>query len=72
MSDSGIVSKGAEVSASVSTSAGKTPRELSLRHHQNRDLDGFVGMFAVDGVMELPFAFQGIPCRLADTLATRP
>ena len=42
-------------------------RELLLKH----DLDGFVELFAPDGVIELPFAGPGMPSRLAGQQAIR-
>lgn len=43
------------------------PREVweeAHRYVRDYDLDGFAGMFAADGVMELPFAPPGVPRRL--------
>ena len=42
-------------------------RELLLKH----DMDGFVDLFAPDGVIELPFAGPGMPARLAGQQAIR-
>jgi len=42
-------------------------RELLLK----QDVDGFVGLFAPDGVIELPFAGPGMPSRLAGQQAIR-
>ena len=42
-------------------------RELLLKH----DTDGFVDLFAPDGVIELPFAGPGMPSRLAGQQAIR-
>lgn len=42
-------------------------RELLLK----QDLDGFVDLFAPDGVIELPFAGPGMPSRLAGQQAIR-
>jgi ketosteroid isomerase-like protein len=42
-------------------------RELLLKH----DVDGFVELFAPDGVIELPFAGPGMPSRLAGQQAIR-
>ena len=42
-------------------------RELLLK----QDVDGFVELFAPDGVIELPFAGPGMPARLAGQQAIR-
>jgi ketosteroid isomerase-like protein len=42
-------------------------RELLLK----QDVDGFVDLFAIDGVIELPFAGPGMPARLAGQQAIR-
>lgn len=42
-------------------------RELLLK----QDVDGFVELFAPDGVIELPFAGPGMPSRLAGQQAIR-
>jgi ketosteroid isomerase-like protein len=42
-------------------------RELLLK----QDVDGFVDLFAPDGVIELPFAGPGMPSRLAGQQAIR-
>jgi uncharacterized protein len=42
-------------------------RELLLK----QDVDGFVELFASDGVIELPFAGPGMPSRLAGQQAIR-
>ena len=42
-------------------------RELLLK----QDVDGFVELFAPDGVIELPFAVPGMPSRLAGQQAIR-
>ncbi len=42
-------------------------RELLLK----QDIDGFVDLFAPDGVIELPFAGPGMPSRLAGQQAIR-
>jgi ketosteroid isomerase-like protein len=42
-------------------------RELLLK----QDMDGFVELFAPDGVIELPFAGPGMPSRLAGQQAIR-
>jgi ketosteroid isomerase-like protein len=38
--------------------------EEALRFVRERDLDGYAGMFAPDGVVELPFPLPGMPRRL--------
>ena len=45
----------------------KQRRELLLK----QDVDGFVDLFAPDGVIELPFAGPGMPARLAGQQAIR-
>lgn len=42
-------------------------RQLLLDH----DTDGFVGLFAADGVIELPFAADGLPAKLSGQQAIR-
>jgi hypothetical protein len=44
-----------------------TPAQVLERRRQvvvDQDVEGFVGLFAPDGVMELPFAGAGMPSRL--------
>jgi ketosteroid isomerase-like protein len=38
--------------------------EEALRFVRERDLDGYAGMFAPDGVVELPFPLPGMPHRI--------
>jgi ketosteroid isomerase-like protein len=38
--------------------------EEALRFVRGRDLDGYAGMFAPDGVVELPFPLPGMPRRI--------
>jgi ketosteroid isomerase-like protein len=38
--------------------------EEALRFVRERDLDGYAGMFAPDGVVELPFPLPGMPRRI--------
>jgi uncharacterized protein len=42
-------------------------RQLLLDH----DTDGFVSLFAADGVIELPFAADGLPAKLSGQQAIR-
>ena len=51
-----------------------TPAEVLERRREvlrNQDTDGFAGLFAPDGVIELPFAGPGMPSRLAGQQAIR-
>ncbi len=60
MSDSSLISKGAEISA------GKTVREIwerAVAHQCTRDIDAWVESFAMDGVIEWPFTPMGVPKR---------
>ena len=45
-----------------------TPREIweaAIARHQAADIEGYVAMFAPDGIIELPVNVPGIPARLA-------
>jgi len=56
-----------EVPASATSSRAPSAREVwdqMIRHHLDADIDGFADMFAVDGVMEVPFAPKGLPGRM--------
>jgi ketosteroid isomerase-like protein len=51
-----------------------TPAEVLERRREalrNQDTDGFVGLFAPDGVIELPFAAPDMPSRLEGQQAIR-
>jgi hypothetical protein len=51
-----------------------TPAEVLERRREvlrNQDTDGFAGLFAPDGVIELPFAAPGMPSRLEGRRAIR-
>jgi uncharacterized protein len=51
-----------------------TPPEVLERRREvlrNQDTDGFVGLFAPDGVIELPFAAPDMPSRLEGRQAIR-
>lgn len=45
--------------------------ELRRRHLVARDFDAFADLFAEDGVLELPFAVDGLPARLDGREAIR-
>src|SRR5436305_1481417 len=45
--------------------------ELRRRHLIARDFESFADLFAEDGVIELPFAVNGLPTRLAGREAIR-
>lgn len=45
--------------------------EEALRFVRERDLDGYAGMFAPDGVVELPFPLPGMPHRIEGREAIR-
>ena len=45
--------------------------ELRRRHLIARDFESFAGLFAEDGVIELPFAVDGLPARLEGRDAIR-
>jgi ketosteroid isomerase-like protein len=45
--------------------------EEALRFVRERDLDGYAGMFAPDGVVELPFPLPGMPRRIEGRDAIR-
>lgn len=52
----------------------RSPREVweqTMRHHMNSDFDSFANMFAVDAVMEVPFAPEGFPRRMEGRDAIR-
>jgi ketosteroid isomerase-like protein len=44
----------------------------ALRFVRERDLDGYAGMFAPDGVVELPFPLPGMPRRIEGRDEIRP
>lgn len=51
-----------------------TPRDVIARRRSlilDHDMDGFVGLFAADGVIELPFAPPGMPKRIEGREAIR-
>jgi len=45
--------------------------ELRRQHLVARDFESFAGLFAEDGVIELPFAVDGLPARLEGRDAIR-
>jgi ketosteroid isomerase-like protein len=45
--------------------------EHLVSHQVTRDIDGWLDCFAVDGVMEWPFALKGVPPRLEGRQAIR-
>jgi len=45
--------------------------EHLVSHQVTRDIDGWVGSFAVDGVMEWPFRLKDVPPRLEGRQAIR-
>jgi ketosteroid isomerase-like protein len=45
--------------------------EEALRFVRERDIDGYAGMFAPDGVVELPFPLPGMPRRIEGREAIR-
>jgi uncharacterized protein len=54
--------------------AALTPAQVLQRRRQvlvERDVDGFVDLFAPDGVIEVPFAGPGLPSRLEGKQAIR-
>lgn len=51
-----------------------TPRDVIARRRSlilDHDMNGFAGLFAADGVMELPFAPPGMPARIEGREAIR-
>jgi ketosteroid isomerase-like protein len=45
--------------------------ELRRRHVVAREMDAFADLFAADGVIEMPFAVEGLPARLEGREAIR-
>jgi ketosteroid isomerase-like protein len=65
----GPTGRAAEIAAQLlASNSGPTPLEVwhaTMRCYQQRDIDGFVSLFAADGAMEIPFTVPGIPNRMS-------
>ena len=54
--------------------ASLSPTQIMERRRQlllDHDVDGFVDLFAADGVIEMPFAAPGLPAKLSGQQAIR-
>ena len=54
--------------------ASLSPTQILERRRQlllDHDVDGFVDLFATDGVIEMPFATPGLPAKLSGQQAIR-